>query len=371
MIKNIKISRLHLMLLPLIGLSIIFLGCEGPEGPPGADGTAGTDGLPGLDINESCKVCHNSGEELIGRRAQYDVSGHATGGHAAYGNRSSCARCHTSQGFVEFVAGAEITAPYTTPNQQNCRTCHDLHNTYTEDDWARRVTAPVVSIQSDTLETTFADFGEGNICATCHQARHADIPTLTASADVTITSKRFGPHHGPQANMLDGSAGYQVAGTVAYTAHAHSSISDGCVTCHMAEGGNYVVGGHTWNMYEDPHDADGDGDLGHFSDKSCVASCHAGVDMEDKIAASKATTDALIADLKVLLDAGGYLDSEGYVANSGVSLGGGVTLTVAPKIAGAIYNYRLIALEDGGYVVHNPTLVKALLTNSIEALASQ
>ena len=365
MIKNIKISRLHLVLLPLFGLSIMFFGCEGPEGPPGADGADGLAGIDGVDANETCKVCHNSGEELTGRVNQYAVSGHATGVRATYGNRESCARCHTSQGFVEFVAGVAITAPYDTPNQQNCRTCHDIHNTYTIDDWDRRVTTPPVSIQADDGTTLLSDFGAGNLCVTCHQARQADIPDLTATADVSITSSRYGPHYGPQSQMLEASAGYQVAGNLSYGTANHKAVTNTCVGCHMAAGGNYMVGGHTWKMWVDPEDEDEDGSQGHFNDTACE-SCHAGVDMEEKIATSKAAIDLLAAELHVILENGGYITASGSVVASSST-----PLVVAPKIAGAIYNYRLITHGDHGYAVHNPWLAKALLTNSIAALTPQ
>lgn len=372
------------VLLSIVALAIVFAGCEGPPGPTGdagADGTNGTngtdgiDGIDGIDANETCKVCHNSDEVLISRRLQYSISTHATGGHAAYGNREynatgyNCARCHTSQGFVELVTNQTITAPYGVPNQQNCRTCHDLHNTYTATDWARRVTTPPVSIQANDETTLLGDFGGGNLCATCHQARYADIPALSATADVIITSKRYGPHHGPQANFVDGSAGYQYAGGTAYPAVANPHLAgDSCVDCHMTETGNYLYGGHTWKMYVDPHDEDADGDKGSFNDKACVAVCHVGIDMEAKMATTKTEFDGLLATLKGLLEAGGYIDASGYAANGGVGIGASNTLTVAPKIAGAIYNYRMIAIEDAGYVVHNPRLVRALLNNSIQAM---
>jgi hypothetical protein len=53
------------------------------------------------------------------------------------------------------------------PTHQDCRTCHQIHTTYTGADWALETDAPVVMVTSGA---TF-DGGSGNLCANCHQAR--------------------------------------------------------------------------------------------------------------------------------------------------------------------------------------------------------
>ncbi|MFC1480840.1 hypothetical protein ACFL6E_01165 [Candidatus Neomarinimicrobiota bacterium] len=352
------------VLLTLIALAVAFTGCEGPAGEDGADGAdgaagvAGLDGAAGTDANETCKVCHNASGDIVGRVNQYNQSGHANGGTAFYGNRSgSCSECHTSEGFIAFLETGEYAAePWEYVSQPNCRTCHDIHNTYTVDDWALRVTEPVARLEDPTH--TMMDFGAGNICVSCHLSRSVDLPALTSTADYEVTSSRFGPHHGPQGDILDGSAGYQVAGTLSYGstgAHPHSATTDGCVGCHMADGGNYDVGGHTFAVETEYHASSG-----HLNSAPCLV-CHTTLDgdgVEAKMEATKAVLDALIVTL------GDSLVSQGVLTASGSAVSG----TYAPKLAGALYNYRMIALEEPGYFVHNPTLAKALLQNSIEAV---
>ncbi|MCK7539087.1 MAG: hypothetical protein MZV63_53250 [Marinilabiliales bacterium] len=42
--------------------------------------------------------------------AQWSTSTHATGGNAGYANRAGCVQCHTSQGFLEYVAEGSVAA---------------------------------------------------------------------------------------------------------------------------------------------------------------------------------------------------------------------------------------------------------------------
>jgi hypothetical protein len=376
------------VLLTLVALAGAFAGCEGPEGPAGADGLAGadgadgadgtngTDGLPGIDgenAAETCSDCHNSGDMITGKVSQYNKSVHATGGTSTYGNREGeCSECHTSQGFVYYVENGVVSPDhFDSPAQPDCRACHDIHNTYTTADWALRVTDPVVSYRDATH--TFGDFGTANLCAQCHQARASVVPAVVVAAtDSVDIEQRFGPHHAPQANFFDNSAGWQIAGDLAYTAHVHTNTTlnaDVCVTCHMADGGHYPYGGHTFSMTASFHGP-------QFNETGCVAaSCHATGVAKGKIATTKAEIDPLVTELGVLL--ADYVNPAGYVYTSvSGEVGSEVyvypdeddPLRVSATIAGAIYNYRMINSEEPGYAVHNPTLVKALLQNTIDEL---
>ena len=362
------------VLLTLVALAGAFAGCEGPAGADGKDGTDGTDGIDGLaglageNAAETCSDCHNSSDLITGKVNQYNVSGHALGGTAAYGNREGeCSECHTSQGFVYYVENG-VSSPdhFDSPNQPNCRTCHDIHNTFTEADWALRVTDPVLSFRDPTH--TFGDFAAGNLCIACHQERPSVVPAATATGGaIEIDNLRYGAHYASQGSFMDNSAGWQVAGAAAYTPHAHTAIADACVTCHMADGGHYPYGGHTFSITASFHGP-------HFNEAGCVA-CHAGEGVaKGKIGDSEDKIDPLIATLKGLL--GDHLDKSGYVSTRTI-VGTDTTYTApteaAPKtvtaeIAGALYNYRMIAFDEPGYAVHNPTLVKALLNNTIDAL---
>jgi hypothetical protein len=74
----------------------------------------------------------------------------------------------------------------TRPTRQTCRTCHEIHTTYTDADWALATTDAVALIASGE---TF-DGGEGNLCATCHQARRQIGEAVDGMVEI-------GSHWGP------------------------------------------------------------------------------------------------------------------------------------------------------------------------------
>jgi hypothetical protein len=76
---------------------------EGPQGPPGTsgtNGTNGTNGVDGLDGAEKCSACHASNTDLYAKQLQFSNSIHRIGGNFER-NATSCAVCHTHEGFIE------------------------------------------------------------------------------------------------------------------------------------------------------------------------------------------------------------------------------------------------------------------------------
>jgi hypothetical protein len=178
------------------------------------------------------------------------------------------------------------------------------------------------------------DFGKGNLCANCHQTRPRSYGLELGGADVEINSSHWGPHHGTQANVFAGSGGYEVAGSVAYTNSAHTTVvSDACVTCHL-----------------ESHNFEADTD-------ACEA-CHADIEDMD-YRGIQAEVGLLFDQLAEHLIELGVLELEDgeYHPHSGV--------TVTNAQAGALLNFFMI-MEEGSFGVHNAKYTKALLTNSIE-----
>ena len=339
-------------------------GATGPAGPAGADGENGIDGESGT---AGCIQCHTSDENMAIKDAQWVLSGHVTGTHMGgyYGSRDGCADCHSSQGMQEVVATGEYDNPApTSPLPANCYTCHQIHQTYSSDDWAFTVQGPVPFRVNDYL----ADMGNGNACVQCHQSRTATpVLDLGTTENVSITSSRYGPHHGPQGNMLAGvgnSGAYELSGSMEYVNSFHATGTN-CTTCHMASqagsGGDLSLGEHSNNVA-----------VGSWEDGSrivnangCVA-CH--TTFTDNDAATAFVTTArdanliLIEELHTALFDLGYVNEEGSVIASS-----GSPLVVSTQHAAAIYNYKFLT-EDQSSLIHNPNYAKALLQNSIEAL---
>lgn len=355
MLRTIINPRLYFPLVLILSLSAMFFGCEGPEGPAGATGADGLAGADGADLNETCIVCHNETDVLVAKQDQWAASVHATGGHSYYGSRVDCAPCHTSQGFLEVVSTGDDTTVATIPDpaQPNCRTCHKIHDAYDVTDWALTTTTAVVPMIDATASI---DIGDGNLCANCHQARPEDVPAANATvADSTDLDSHFGPHHGPQSNILAGIGGWEVepAGYMTYANSAHTSFPDGCITCHMADAYGAYAGGHTMKIRYVRSDR------ARFYDEGCVT-CHA--DAEDEADAFAVEIQALLDALETDLVALGGLVADGEEFEPGDGKFNDI-------IAGAVWNYVLV-LEDKSMGAHNPKYVEALLTNAKLALAT-
>ncbi len=323
----------------VVGGMAFFASCEGPEGIAGADGLNGVDGLDGT---AACGVCHDLSTDLYAKIVQYDASIHATGGNFER-NGEGCSRCHTHEGFIEFImSGTDIVAENPTP--VNCRTCHPIHENYDLTDYGLRVTEAVTLTTGEVV-----DWGTGNMCINCHQNRIPSPMPVPGGADVTIGSPYWGVHHGPQTSMAFGIGGYEVAGSMTYTNSMHTTqVTDGCVTCHMGTSYGVQSGGHTFNMTYEYHGGD------VVSDAGCVA-CHS--DVASKIEPAKEELTILLDSLETVLIAGGFMDEAYHV----------IPGTLTADQAGAVLNFNFVR-EDRSHGSHNFPYAKALLTNSIESL---
>jgi hypothetical protein len=342
-------------------------GATGPAGPAGADGE---NGINGTDGTAGCVQCHTSDENMLIKEAQWASSGHVQGTHMGgfYGSRDGCSDCHSSQGMQAVVETGEVDQPAPfNPLPANCYTCHEIHQTYTSDDWNFTVGSEVPFRVNDYV----ANMGNGNACIQCHQSRTAEPVLDLGTTDlVSITSSRYGPHHGPQGNMLAGvgnSGAYEVAGSMAYanSMHAANPTSVNCTSCHMASsegtGGDMALGEHSNNV-----------GVGEWEDGSkiinrngCIA-CHTTIADNEEMTAFVST--ARDANLLLLEELATELFNLGYITETGsVVASSGTPLVVTPQHAAAIYNYKFLE-EDQSTLIHNPNYAKALLNNSIEAL---
>jgi hypothetical protein len=278
----------------------------------------------------SCSVCHDETTLITGKQTSLSMAVHGTGTAFDYaGSRASCSGCHSGGAFSAMVAQGltpdTVTVGDPNPTQQDCRTCHQIHVTNTEADWALETTAPVALL---AFENVIFDGGKGNLCANCHQPRRT-IAAADPNDNIAVTSTHWGPHHGPQSAMLLGLGG---AGDVAGKPSFHTRmVADTCVTCHI---GPEMV--HT------------------FVANAGCAECH-GEDFD--LDSKQAEVEVLIVELHDLLEAKGlYHDGHPVVG-------------IYPSAeASALWNYIFIAVEDGSLGVHNPDYTKDLLEASIAAL---
>jgi hypothetical protein len=286
----------------------------------------------------SCTECHNDTSLITGKETAWSISVHGTGTAFLRGTSASCAGCHSGGAFSERIA-AGITNPDDVaegdpnPTRQDCRTCHQIHTTYTGSDFALETTDPV---DLAFVEGATFDGGEGNLCANCHQPRR-DAPVAENGVITGITS-HWGPHHGPQSAMLLGVAG---AGVADGSPSAHyKQVENTCVTCHMGSDASHTM----------------------TPDVATCQECHDGAENFD-INGVQTEVQAMIDELgQMLVDAGVLSEN---------SPDGHPTVTEAPENVGiALYNWLYVAHEDKSLGVHNATYTKALLQAGIDAMTT-
>jgi hypothetical protein len=354
----------------------LLLGCEGPAGPAGATGAAGPEGPAGpagADQNETCTQCHDDDIRIVVRQLQWGMSKHGSGENVNRATSTTCGICHGHEGFAERAeSGFTITAATAStdnPTPINCRTCHEIHTTYTEADFARVTSDPVTMI----LNGEEIDVGEANICAQCHQPRPRDpFPVIDAVGDFTITSSHWGPHHSVQGGLLKGTGGLEFTGSKSYGVHIHGNLTNnpkGCITCHMAPALGIEAGGHTFAVRYIPEgEAGPEPEVGN--EEGCETSgCHeSGLNVSDTDLLLfdhndlRSYVELLVETMVTYMKGQGWLDVDGHVNASSTT-----PLVVTNNEAAAIWNLLYIE-EDHSLGVHNPTYAIALLTNTLEKL---
>ena len=290
---------------------------------------------------------------------------HASGTSVDYTNRlkSDCQQCHDHQGFLDWVdSGVEDTTQLTTVSAIHCFTCHAPH---TRGDLSLRADGPY------TLKNGVVfDYGAANLCVRCHHTRTALTADLGTADTVKLTT-RFGPHHGPQGDLLQGTHGYQFAGYTYPTASQHgAATTDGCIDCHMGNPqahDGYNIGGHSFNMRYESHDGT------EYTLSGVCTSCHPAaasfdynlkdVDYNNNGAKEGIQTELLgLRDtLSIWLEAAGALSENATTHAFSI-----VNNKWVPKpVAGAVYNWVLFN-EDRSWGLHNPQYMYHLLKSSVD-----
>jgi len=345
--------------------SLMFTSCtkEGPQGPAGPAGHDGT------DANATCTQCHNWSDSLVTKVFQYDASQHATGSTTFEGTRTDCAPCHASQGFVECLTTGSFktAAPYYDAAPINCRTCHNIHKTYSSSDWALATVTPFRARYDSTVTIDLAaKGGSSNLCGRCHQARPASPglsnPTSTTDS-VKITSYRWGPHHGTQALFLAGKGAFEIGAVPFGQTTAHKDGAS-CSTCHQALAQGDLVGGHTLKMAN----VEGGSPVENFI---ACKTCHSSATSFD-INGKQTEIAGLFNTLKVKLAAANVLDT--VVTSSHYMLLKGNISSTSPKYfkqkqLSVYWNFQMV-FADRSEGVHNYMYTHDMLQSGIDYMVS-
>jgi len=344
---------LRFSLFPVLPLVLVFLiGCEGPTG------TAGTDGV---DQNENCTQCHVNDVLLTAKLQQFSMARHGPGVYTR--DSGLCVNCHSHQGFlarVETDVWAEPTEPIENVASMNCRTCHQIHTTYTDADFAFTSDDPVdFAVAGVTVDFETSLSSAGNLCTRCHQARPSgyEMPVIDGP-DVTLTSSSFGPHYGGQGDMFAGIGLFDFdsgSGLGGKHFHATDARTKGCPTCHMAPG--VYSGGHTWAM-RDVREGRTSANL------TGCETCHPGLNTFDRNGV-QTLVQALEDSLGTILINMGAMtwdaSRERYRAVT--------TNPVPANIAAAIWNLQSVHY-DKSMGIHNPPYIRGVLQSTITEMTT-
>jgi hypothetical protein len=393
-------------------------GSPGPQGPEGGMGTPGTGhdgGIPEGGLTTSClSPCHG----FTGIVEQWKSSTHFATFIANLGGEEvdtwtgpqACGNCHAIDGIEQRRAGnvtpqgaagpvnvtqgqlnylntatpprvVEATyAGQATVAVVHCNTCHDTAaandphltgETYVPGSFPLRVpsgpTDQAILEKSSAVGTVdgtpAGTYGVGNACMWCHKSRKDVKNYITASNN--LTSRHWGPHSGPHADIYTGKGGYQYDG-LTYGNSSHQGFTNGCIDCHMPDvASNDNVGNHSFYAQLSTCQKAGchvnttgfDPGGGQTNMKSGIQQLRAALNNKGWLTRSETAPYEMLTASEV---------TDQHFAEDGVRPG--ATGLTADE-AGALYNYLLLARGSAGGV-HNPLYVRQLIYDSHVAVTS-
>ena len=345
-----------------------------------------------VDTNNAgtCNQCHDSPPtEAYG--TQWYVSAHSGAQSTAAtipsgSGRNQCVMCHTAYGFVtrvnnnisNSVAGGTITnfaATNTAYAAIGCQTCHEPHGG----------TVP----HKQSAPDPNADRGNAGRWNGDHQCGRRTIvpgmpsfprwrgvqqrhPVCAGERDVGGGSS-FGPHDGPQGDMIEAANAITYGLAIPSSAH-RLTVSNVCVGCHMqtiasSNPGYLLSGEHTWEMSYNVTNA---GVVTTVDQVAVCNQCHGGITnfnfpVEDY--ANTGTIQGVQTEVQILLNQLSQL-----LPNSSGVVDGTVKSSLSVKTnwtqaqLQAAYNYQFVA-NDGSMGVHNAPFATGLLKASIANLS--
>jgi hypothetical protein len=336
--------------------------CENCHGPGSTHARTADPRLISVSFDSGvCGQCHGALTHHV-KTGEWNNSGHAIAPRDAAGTgREACVGCHTSAGFVGKISGA--TTVDTTYNAISCQTCHEPHG----ETIPGTNTHLVRTLTSVTLKdgTAVTNAGMGTLCMNCHQSRQ----NAKVYASTTAGSARFGPHHGPQADMLEGVNAYTYDKKIPSSAHA-DVVEDTCTTCHMqavdaADPALAHVGGHTFKIT-----FAGEGSIPAKEMVAACQGCHGpdvtSINFPLMDYDGDGVIDGIQTEVQHLLDQLALMLPPVGVAKTSLTIDSSWT---QPQLEAA-YNW-LFVKEDGSMGVHNMAYTVGLLKTSIADLKAK
>jgi hypothetical protein len=297
--------------------------CHGPQnGYPGTYIESHTDGGPRITLaSDVCATCH--GEPLRhGRFQQWQLSQHANYDLAIDESQSTtCAKCHTANGFLAWASGDEPANPDTpievtwTEDEAHpitCVVCHDPHQVGTTS--GDNTDAPMrFTDHSPPLYAGFTAYGVGSgaMCMPCHNSRRGLRNDSTFDDYYGGSDIARAPHGPTQTDIMMGQNAFNVP--IGLRAN-HSFLEDSCVQCHLHA--TPPVGDLAYNLSGTNHT--------FFAGTDICADCHTGYDA-DSIQHGVEDTLHILADV-ITASISNFIDDQVMLGNK-VDIGGEFLIT--------------------------------------------
>lgn len=293
-----------------------------------------------------CLKCHGSVSEATGHIFKYkdihDQSHKVT--NTSFLEDEKCFTCHTGQGYLSKLTGADITAAdFKKITGIGCPVCHDPHGESSNDYQLRKSGQFTINLDSGDKNI---NAGIAAMCYDCH------------SSGLSLPEVGTKPHN-TQAEMLEGVGGYEYYSNISYSKN-HSSIRIKCIGCHMktVKGTN-----HEFAM--------------QFSVENrvqqCNSICHNGSIAENLLPENHydykgrlTEISNILADLKSEINTKAELQTGTAIKADYSSLGLSAGLTDA--LNKAAYNYFFVK-NDRSSGAHNYKYAKGLLQASLDNLS--
>ncbi len=186
---------------------------------------------------------------------QWLTSGHAASAAEAFTHwdgdgevAQSCAKCHSSTGFIDFIEDGVTASAAPLGQLVECSACHGATNLFADDSTRYADVVAHTALEPVTFPSgATQSLGDAsNICMTCHQGRSSGLSIDAASSNSAVQAPTdyssfdfINRHYFAAAAIMFGSdatASYEYAGQTyegLNTFDGHSGDLNSCLSCHM------------------------------------------------------------------------------------------------------------------------------------------
>jgi hypothetical protein len=350
--------------------------CENCHGPGSEHamslGNTNISNWPRLSVTSAsgdCNQCHDAPTHHV-KGTEWYASGHAVTTRIPSGpSRPQCVGCHTTDGFIGRLAGSTTTN--TTYSAIGCQTCHEPHGQTmpTNNPSLLRILGSVTMPDG----TVVTNAGNGALCLECHHNRNGSVTNMLAKYPLGKATwyggSSFGPHDGPQGDMIEGINAVTYGKTIPSSAH-RDTVTDLCVGCHMqtvnlGDPAFLKAGGHTFRM---SYNVVTDGVTNEVAKTDTCAQCHGPITTFDIPRADyngDGITEGVQTEVQHMLDKlSTLLPNSSGIVDGLIKTSLSVKTNWTQQQLQAAYNWQFVN-NDGSKGVHNAPFATGLLQASI------